>query len=156
MTDFSVEISNYKNYGTYIYKLDTVGNELLNPSSSIFQQVYFSLPLGNVVYNNSAVLSFYNPSFTEFVPTSGSTIAPMFPQDIIDKINAITLDNLNLQNQLQSLVNVSEQNTGSADASLIKTTIISLRIQLKQGTSTADFDTVFPYIPIPVELRNIS
>ena len=156
MTDFSVEISNYKNYGTYIYKLDTVGNELLNPSSSMFQQVYFSLPLGNVVYNNSTVLSFYNPAFMEFVPTSGSTIAPVFPQDIIDKINAITLDNLNLQNQLQSLVNVSEQNTGSADASLIKTTIISLRIQLRQGASTSDFDTVFPYIPIPVELRNIS
>lgn len=154
MADFSIEISNYKNYGTYIYKFDDVGNELLNPSSSIFQQVYFVLPFGNVVYNNSKIASFYDPTFKEFVPITSSGNVSVFPQEAIDQINAITDDNIQLQNQLLSLIGNSEQNSSAADASLVKNIIISLRIQLGQGTTTSDFDTVFPYMPIPVELRD--
>jgi hypothetical protein len=154
MADFSLQISNYKNYGVYDYKFDDVGNELLNPSSSIFQQVYFSLPFVNVGYDNSKLLSFYDATFKEFIPITGSQELSVFPQEAIDEINAITSDNLKLQNQLQALVNASEQNTGSADVSLVKTTIIALRIQLGQGTTSADFDTVFPYNPIPVELKD--
>lgn len=154
MTDFSREIANYKNYGTYIYKFDDVGNELVNPSSSIFQQVYFSLPFGNVVYNNAKIESFYDTTFTEFVPQPTSSTTSVFPQEAIDQINAITSDNIRLQDQLLSIVNASEQNSFIADASLIKNIIISLRIQLGQGTTTSDFDTVFPYMAIPVELRD--
>ena len=154
MTDFSREIANYKNYGTYIYKFDDVGNELVNPSSSTFQQVYFSLPFGNVVYDNAKIESFYDTTFTEFVPQPTSNTASVFPQEAIDQINAITSDNIRLQDQLLSVVNASEQNSSVADASLIKNIIISLRIQLGQGTTTADFDTVFPYMAIPVELRD--
>jgi len=154
MADFSIEISNYKNYGTYIYKFDDVGNELLNPSSSIFQQVYFVLPFGNVVYDNSKIALFYDPTFKEFVPQTGSESVSVFPQEAIDQINVITADNIELQNQLLSLIGNSEQNSSAADASLVKNIIISLRIQLGQGTTTSDFDTVFPYMPIPVELRD--
>ena len=153
MVDFSVQIANYKNYGTYIYKFDSVGNELLNPSSSIFQQVYFSLPFANVEYDKSKLLSFYDPTFTEFIPITSSIQTLVFPQEAIDEINAITYDNLQLQNKLQALVNASEQNTSSADISMIKNIIISLRIQLGQGTSVSDFYTTFPYNPIPVELK---
>ena len=62
MTDFSQQIENFKQYGTYDYVFDSVGNEVLNPSSSIFQQVYFALPLGDCNYNESKILSFYNPN----------------------------------------------------------------------------------------------
>lgn len=154
MIDFNREIANYKNYGTYIYKFDDVGNEMLNPSSSTFQQVYFSLPLGNVVYNNSKIVLFYDPTFTEFVPVTGSNAGSVFPQEAIDQINAITSDNIQLQNQLLDLINNSEQNSSEADAGLIKNIIISLRIQLGQGATTSDFDTIFPYMPIPVEFRD--
>ena len=154
MTDFSKEIQNYTNYGIYIYKFDDVGNELVNPSSSIFQQVYFSLPFGNIVYNNSKIESFYDPTFTEFVPQPISNTVSVFPQEAIDQINAITSDNIRLQDQLLALVNTSEQDSSAADVSLVKNIIISLRIQLGQGTTTADFDTIFPYMPIPVELRD--
>lgn len=153
MADFSVQIANYKNYGIYIYKFDSVGNELLNPSSSIFQQVYFSLPFVNIEYDNSKLLSFYDPTFKEFIPITSSQELSVFPQAAIDEINAITYDNLQLQNQLQALVNASEQNTSIADILMIKNIIISLRIQLKQGASAADFYTTFPYNSIPVELK---
>ena len=149
MTDFSVQITNYKNYGTYIYKFDDVGNELVNPSSSIFQQVYFSLPFESVVYDNSKIESFYDPTFTEFVPQPTSNTASVFSQEAIDQINAITYDNIQLQNQLKTLVDISEQSSNIADIQVIKDIIISLRIQLGQGTYASDFDTVFPYIPIP-------
>ena len=156
MVDFSVQIANYKNYGIYNYKFDDVGNELLNPSSSTFQQVYFSLPFLNYQYNNSKILSFYDPTFIEFIPTTSSIETSVFPQDAIDEINAITYQNLQLQNQLETLVNVSEQNSSNADTELVKTTLINLRIQLGQGTTSSDFDTVFPYLPLDKSLINIT
>jgi len=104
MTDFSQQIANFINYGTYNYKLDEVGNEILNPSSSIFQQVYFSLPLGNYVYSNSKILSFYDPQFIEFIPITPTSIveSSSFSQETIDKINAITNENQQLQGQLNA------------------------------------------------------
>lgn len=154
MADFSQQITNFTNYGTYNYKFDDVGNELLNPSSSIFQQVYFSLPLGNCVYNNSKILSFYDPTFTEFVPVPATGSQSVFPQEAIDQINAITYQNVQLQNQLESLISTSEMNSGSADTQNIKNTITNLRIQLGQGTIMSDFQDIYPYLPIPLELRN--
>jgi len=154
MTDFSIEISNYKNFGTYNYKFDCAGNELLNPSSSIFQQVYFSLPLESYVYNNSKLLSFYDSKFTEFIPSTSSNEISTFSQEAIDQINAITYDNIQLQNQLRTLVDISDKNSNIADEQVIKDIIINLRIQLEQGIYTSDFDTAFPYLPIPVELKD--
>ncbi len=52
MTDFSQQIASFTDYGIYQYQFDNVGNVILNPSSSTFQQVYFSLPFGNFTYNN--------------------------------------------------------------------------------------------------------
>jgi len=154
MADFSVQIANYKNYGTYDFKFDNVGNEILNPSSSIFQQVYFIIPFGNVIYNNSKLLSFYDPVFKEFIPFTGSSEVSVFPQEAIDEINAITYDNIQLQNQLQNFINMSEQDSGAADIEAVRNIIIGLRIQLGQGIMATDFDTVFPYLPIPIELKD--
>jgi hypothetical protein len=156
MVDFSQQVANFKNYGTYNYKFDDVGNEILNPSSSVFQQVYFALPLGTYVYNNSKILSFYDATFTEFVPvtSSVSSSASVFPQEAIDRINAITYQNEQLQGQLNSLVASSEMNSGSADNQSIKNTVIGLRIQLGQGTTTSDFQDVYPYLPVPLEMKN--
>jgi hypothetical protein len=156
MADFNLQIANFTNYGTYNYKFDDVGNEILNPSSSVFQQVYFSLPLGNLTYNNSKVLSFYDPTFTEFIPVSATSasVASVFPQEAIDQINTIISQNVQLQGQLESLIASSEMNSGSADVQSIKNTIINLRIQLGQGTVTNDFQDVYPYLPLSLESRN--
>lgn len=156
MTDFSQQIADFTNNGVYNYKFDTVGNEILNQSSSVFQQVYFSLPLGNYVYNNSKITSFYDSTFTEFIPTSStsSISSSMFPQDAIDQINTITYKNTQLQKQLETLIASSEMNSGSADIQSIKNIIINLRIQLGQGSVLTDFEDKYPYLPIPIESKN--
>jgi len=154
MTDFSQQITDFINYGTYNYIFDVVGNEILNPSSSVFQQVYFSLPLGNYNYNNSKVLSFYDSTFTEFIPIKVTGSVVTFPQAAIDQINEITNQNNQLQGQLQSLISISEMDTGSADIQSIKNIIIGLRIQLGQGSTTNDFSNSYPYLPIPIELQS--
>jgi hypothetical protein len=156
MADFSQQIAGFINYGTYNYQFDSVGNEILNQSSSIFQQVYFTLPLGNFVYNNSKALSFYNPTFTEFVPVpaTGSSISSSFPQAAIDQINKITYQNTQLQSQLNAVVASSSMNSSSADMQSIENTIINLRIQLGQGSVPNDFQSVYPYLPIQLEQQN--
>jgi len=158
MTDFSQQIADFTTNGTYNYLFDSVGNEIVNPSSSVFQQVYFSIPLGNYVYNESRISSFYDSAFTEFIPTvptgSSSSSLSAFPQDAIDQINAMTYQNVQLQNQLQNLISTSNMNSGSADAQSIQNTIIALRIQLGQGSSVLDFENTYPYLPIPLESQN--
>ncbi len=158
MTNFSQQIADFTTNGTYNYLFDSVGNEIINPSSSVFQQVYFAIPLGNYVYNNSRITSFYDSMFTEFIPSaissSTSSSVSLFPQDALDQISAITYENAQLQNQLQTLIATSEQNSGSADTQSIKNTIINLRIQLGQGSLSSDFEDVYPYLPIPLESQN--
>lgn len=155
MTDFSQQIANFTNNGEYNYLFDSVGNEIVNPSSSVFQQVYFALPLGNYDYNESKISSFYNSTFTEFIPTTFTSSASPFPQDAIDQINTITYKNTQLQNQLQDLISTSTMNSGSADAQSIEDTIINLRVQLGQGSTISDFEPTYPYLPIPLELKNV-
>lgn len=157
MANFSQQIKNFTTYGSYTYVFDDVGNELLNPSSSIFQQIYFSLPLGNYVYDNSKILSFYQPTFTEFLPTTNtSNSSSIFPQEAIDQINTITFQNTQLQNQLNSVVSLNAMNSGSADNQSIKNIIINLRIQLGQGVVIGDFQNIFPYNPISLESKNLA
>jgi|SRR5579862_8513752 len=157
MADFSQQVANFTNNGTYDYLFDSVGNEILNPSSSVFQQVYFAIPLGNYVYNESKISSFYDSTFTEFIPTTLSAVSAsmsVFPQDAIDQINAITYQNVQLQGQLQDLISASTQDSGSADAQSIKNTIIALRIQLGQGSTASDFETDYPYLPLSIDEQN--
>ena len=122
MTDFSQQIADFTNNGVYDYLFDSVGNEIVNPSSSVFQQVYFSIPLGNYVYNESRISAFYNSTFTEFIPTvptsSSSSSLSAFPQDAIDQINPMTYQNVQLQNQLQNLISTSNMNSGSTNATV--------------------------------------
>lgn len=158
MADFSQQIANFTTNGTYDYLFDSVGNEIINPSSSVFQQVYFSIPLGNYVYNESRISAFYDSTFTEFIPmsisSSISSSTSVFPQDAIDQINTITYQNVQLQSQLQDLITSSTQDSGSADVQSIKNTIIALRIQLGQGSVPTDFEDDYPYLPIPLEDQN--
>jgi hypothetical protein len=153
MIDFSQQIANFTNYGTYDYIFDDVGNEILNPSSSTFQQVYFALPLGNCVYNESKILSFYDPNFTEFVPITASVTGSIFSQEVLDTIASYQLRNSQLQDQLSALVASSEQSSGSASQQAVKNTIVNLRIQLGQGSSLSDFEDVYPYSPISLEMK---
>ena len=94
MTDFSQSIANFTNYGTYNYQFDSEGNEIVNPSSSIFQQVYFNIPLGNFAYNNVKIPSFYDATFTEFIPTTSSvavssSVRSNYPSKILYQVDIL-------------------------------------------------------------------
>ena len=155
MTDFSQSIANFTNYGTYNYQFDSEGNEIVNPSSSVFQQVYLAIPLGNYVYNNAKIPSFYDPTFTEFIPvTSSNALSSSLPQDTIDQISDITNQNTQLQNELTSFIAASQMDTGSADQQSVENIITNLRIALGQGKTASDFQNVFPYLPTTVESSN--
>lgn len=154
MADFSVQIANFQNYGTYNYLFDEAGNVVLNPSSSVFQQHFVAVPTVDMDYDNSKIQAFYNPQLTEFTPPQNTGSQSTLPQDIIDQINDITQKNQVLQNQLDDLIAKSEVTSVEADSQLVKDIILTLRIQLGQGTTSTDFYNEFPYLPIPIDQRD--
>jgi len=154
MADFALQISNFEKYGTFNYRFDEAGNIILNPSSSTFQQNYLTLPLTNVNYNDNKIASFYDPTFTEFVKPEFSTTSSNIPIDVVDQINSLESQNQNLQIQLNELISQSELNSSAASLQAIKDIILGLRIQLGQGFSSADFESDFPYLPIPLEKKD--
>lgn len=154
MGDFEKNIANFQKNGTFVYIFDEAGNITLNPSSSIFQQNYISFPTVNINYNDSKIDSFYDDTFSEFVSTN-QTQTTNISQEIIDQINEVTKRNQLLQNQLNDLISQTEIDSAAADNQAIKDIIIELRIQLKQGSTSADFNDDFPYLPIPVDQRDL-
>ena len=155
MPDFTQQINDFTGTnGTYNYQFDEVGNVILNSSSSIFQQHYVALPTVNFEYDNTKILSFYNVNFTEFIPTT-VTSSVILSQNIIDTVNSLTEKNKSLESQLNSFVSTNEFISASADQQQIKDIILNLRVQLGQGTSSADFGSTFPYFPIPLENQNL-
>ena len=154
MIDFTQQINNFKNNGTYNYVFDEAGNENLNPSSSVFQEQYLSFPMVNFVYDDSKILTFYNPNFTEFLPIQTSSVI-ILPQETIDQVNQLTTQNQLLQSQLKSLIDTNEFSSASANQQEIKDIILSLRTSLGQGNSAADFENTFPYFPIPLQNKNL-
>ena len=154
MAEFTQQINNFEKNGTYNYILDEGGNEVLNPSSSIFQQNY--LPFDTVIfsYYETKIATFYNVSFSEFLPTQ-TTSSVSIPQETIDKVNQLTYENQTLQSQLDSLVASNNFSSASADQQEIRDIILSLRVNLGQGTSSVDFENTFPYFPIALENKNL-
>ena len=153
MADFTQQISNFEKYGTFNYQFDEVGNIILNPSSSIYQQNYISIPLTNVNYNNK-ISSFYDYTFTEFVKPETTENESNIPLDVIDQINSLETQNQELQTRLDDLIVRSESDNSAANLQVIRDIVLGLRIQLGQGFSSSDFDSEFPYLPIPLEKRD--
>ena len=150
MADFTLQVQNFERYGTFDYKFDEAGNVVLTPSASIYQQFYISLPMANVNYNDTKISSFYDTTFTEFVNPNLS-VTSSIPTEITDQLNSVIIQNQELQDRLDSLVAQSELDNSSANAQLVRDIIIGLRMQLGQGFSTSDFNTVFPYLPISTD-----
>jgi hypothetical protein len=151
MGDFSQQISTFVNYGTYDYRLDEVGNVILNPSSSTFQNHYVAFNLRDFIYNPSKISSFYDVNFTEFVPQSTSSVVPPVTPDPEEL--AAALENAQLSAQLDQLISQNEQVSNTAITQAVKDIIIDLRIQLGEGKSESDFEEEFPYNPKPFSSR---
>lgn len=155
MGDFAQQIASFQSNGAYNYHFDSAGNEILNPSSSVFQENYLAFPTVYYVYDESKIVSFYDTKFTEFIPVVESGSTPPLPQDIIDQINEITQNNQILQNQLDAMISESEIDSTAANAQAVKDIIINLRIQIGQGANESDFRDNFPYLPIPIDQRDL-
>lgn len=150
MADFTQQISDFERNGVYNYRFDDVGNQILNPSSSIFEENYVAFPLTNVYYNQDRILSFYNPNFTEFSTSSAVTASsPVLPDTLQQQLDETALQNQVLQQQLTDLIQTTQADSTTADTQAVKDVIIQLRIQLGQGTQDSDFSEDFPYLPKP-------
>src|ERR1035441_2535505 len=108
MADFSTNILEFQQNGTYIYEFDPVGNLYFNSSSADFSQAFLKLPLTNVVYDNSKIAKFYDPDFVEFVPNTGSAEITSSIEALQQQLSVISQSNVALQSQLDSVVAQSE------------------------------------------------
>lgn len=147
MADFSTNIIKFQQDGTYEYKFDSIGNLYFNSSSADFSQVYLSLPLLNVVYNNAKIETFYDPQFREFVPNTGSSELTSSIEALQQQLSTINEENSMLKIHLD---NVIAQNTAVLDTSgpnqmAIKQVILELRKALGEGRVDSDFSDTFPY-----------
>jgi hypothetical protein len=148
MTDFSQDISNFQKYGTYEYKFDDSGNLIFNSSSVDFSQVYLSIPLVNIIYNNNKLNTFYDPKFVEFIPTVSPTVSAVNVDDLQQQLNTVQQENTTLKNQLDTIIVQNESNSSVADQMAIKQVILELRKNLGEGRVESDFSSTFPYTAI--------
>ena len=147
MADFMEQINEFTSHGTYSYKFDDVGNIILNPSSSVFQEHYVQLRLTNATYDENKIKTFYNTEFVEFIkPVEESQASSSFATQT--EVDSIKKENEDLKSQLNDIISQSEQNSSAADIQAIKDIILQLRIELGQGKSELDFESEFPYLPI--------
>lgn len=154
MADFSKQISNFEKNGVFIYQFDEVGNVILNLSSSAFQQNYLSIPLSNVNYNYNKIASFYDDTFTEFITSQTPEQEQIIVNQYTNEIDVLNAKNEELKMQLNRLISENELNSSAANEQVIKDIILGLRILLNQGTSSEDFESEFPYLPIPLEKKD--
>ena len=149
MTDFSEQINDFVFHGTYGYKFDDIGNVILNPSSSVFQEHYVLFNLRTTVYNDNKVKTFYNTEFVEFVKPVEQSVSQSVAETQIE-LDSIKKENELLKTQLDSIIQESEQDGNRAVAIAIKDIILELRISLGQGKTESDFESEFPYLPMDI------
>jgi hypothetical protein len=147
MADFTQDIYNFRQYGTYAYKYDGVGNLTFNSSSTDFSQVYLALPLRNAAYNNPKVNSFYNIEFEEFIPSTGSSTSVQDSQILEEQLAAMRQENEALKSQLDAVIAQSEESGTVADQMATKQVILELRKSLGEGRVDSDFSETFPFTP---------
>lgn len=148
MTDFLQDIAQFQKSGNYIYKFDKAGNLYFNSSSSDFSQVYLSLPLTNVVYNNVKIEKFYDPNFLEFTPTIITTASLANIDDLQSQLVVVQQENVTLKSHLDNLIAENETTSNSSDSQAVKQIILELRIAIGQGRVAANFSDTFPYPPL--------
>ena len=148
MADFSQDITQFQKDGTYVYKFDNSGNLYFNSSSADFSQVYLSLPLTNVVYNNAKIEKFYDPEFREFIPTTVVTASVATADELQAQLGVVQQENITLKSHLDNLISENETTSNASDSQAVKQIILELRIAMGQGRVAANFSDTFPYPPL--------
>jgi hypothetical protein len=125
---------------------DDVGNINLLVSPVSVNQQYIAFALNSYVYNNEYIERLYDVSIKEF---SVPMIESIVDQNLsTQSVNILTEENNSLKTQLNELIQSSNNISIESDLIAAKDIIVSLRIQLGEGTSPAEFSDTFPYLKI--------
>ena len=127
-----VYISGSVNYTIGEFNLFSVDVNSTDPSNALV-----SIPVQMETYLESDARNIYDFKFSTFVDLEPETTT-----------NSATENIINLENTISDLQGDNE----ISDAER-KNLIVTLRIQLNQGTTAADFESEFPYAPIITEIE---
>ena len=112
------------------------------------------LPLTNVVYDNAKIEKFYDPTFTEFVPTTSSVEITSSVDALTQQLNIISQENTGLKSQLDDVIAQNNTVSNASDSQVVKQVILELRKALGQGRIDANFSDTFPYAPLTRQQPN--
>ena len=131
--------------------VDMYGNLNLISGSTVISASIIGFPLEKQIYDVNYIRNYYITNFTEFtvLPVS-SSITPNNQVADLQSTLQTTQDQLNLTTiQLNNVLSKNSQLGGlQAEQSASMALAISLRIQLGQGSSSGDFQSNYPWLPI--------
>ena len=143
------EVSSFKNFGKFNNNLDSFGNYQLvfSVAQSVNGNVnYVKIPLKTFVYNEEKITDANAVDFTELQVVQLEEKRTV--DEVLSQYNNLLEENRILNQTVNDLVEKYENNDDKQVISALKTTIISLRIQLGQGNVPSDFGDDFPFLPL--------
>lgn len=141
MKSFEKELNKFLLDGTFENNFDDAGNINLFTEPVDVNQEYISYSLQNWVYKNDQIESLYDVNISEFtIPTENVSVL------VDNNVSQLTQENNSLKEQLNAIIDATNQNSSSALIDASKDVIVQLRIQLKEGKAISDFSDVFPYL----------
>lgn len=143
------EVSSFKNFGKFNNNLDSFGNYQLvfSVAQSVNGNVnYVKIPLKTFVYNEEKITDANAVDFTELQVVQLEEKRNV--DEVLSQYNNLLEENRILNQTVNDLVEKYENNDDKQVIGALKTTIISLRIQLGQGNVPSDFGDDFPFLPL--------
>ena len=143
------EVSSFKKFGKFNNNLDSFGNYQLvfSVAQSVNGNVnYVKIPLKTFVYNEEKITDANAVDFTELQVVQLEEKRNV--DEVLSQYNNLLEENRILTQTVNDLVEKYENNDDKQVISALKTTIISLRIQLGQGNVPSDFGDDFPFLPL--------
>jgi len=143
------DVQKFKGMGTFDNNLDSFGNiQLVYNVSQSFEGKYnyVKIPLKSFIYNTQKIIDTNNVEFVELQTDQIEEKRNL--NDVITEYNNLIEENNILNETVNSLIEKYEDNDDKQMLSAMRDEIINLRIQLGQGTTTTDFTSEFPFLPI--------
>ena len=145
------DVSELFTVGNIQPNVDMYGNLNLISGSTNISSSIIGFPLEKQIYDVNYIKNYYDTNFTEFT-TLLITSSLNSSNQIISLQSSLqnTQDQLNLTtSQLNTVLSQNSQLGGlQAQQSASMALAIALRIQLGQGSSSADFQSSYPWLPI--------
>ena len=98
------------------------------------------------IYNDQKIIDANTVDFTELQTVQIEEKRNI--NEVLNQYNNLIEENRILNQTVNALVEKYENNDDKQVISALKTTIISLRIQLGQGSVPSDFSDDFPFLPL--------